>query len=228
MEVATSVRVLLAGAPSSTVLDGTPDVGTAPPGLGFSSSTPQAKAGATGETRSSCPIAQVSTSSRGGGIPTAAPYGGSSDNRPALPYNPEGGFYSAARCERDPLSFNGADHEGEAGRCKLGGAPGPAAYDGAEGMKGLALNMAPVQGWLVPFGARQSPQVHLRDDLSDLGKPPAGPTQKAIITDWVPAPPSTGRHGDVAEARRREPSCTASVLAKSNQDKVRHILLEDR
>ena len=82
--------------------------------------------------------------------------------------------------------------------------------------------MAPVQGWLVPFGARQSPQMHLRDDLSDLGKPPAGPTQKAFIADWVRSPPNTGRDGDGEEAGRREASCSASLLAKSNQHKVRN------
>ena len=223
MEVATStasVRILLAGAPSSTVLDGTPDVCTAPPGPGFSASTPQAMTGVTSQTRSSCPIAQLSTSSRGGGIPTAATDNDSSDNRPAFPYNPEGGFYSA-RCERDQISFNGADQGAEDGRCELGGAPGLVAYDGAEGMKGLALNMAPVQGWLVPLGARQSSQMHLSDHLSDLGKPPARPMQKSFITDWVPPPPGTGRVGDGAEASWTEASCSASVLAKSNQRKVR-------
>ena len=64
----------------------------------------------------------------------------------------------------------------------------------------MALGMA-VQGWLVPIGARDSPQMHLSDHFSNLAKPPAKqtparqPTQKAFITDWTPPPPE-GRSGE--------------------------------
>jgi len=228
----TPVRLLLAGLPTTTAPGGT-DVGTGAPGPASSSSMPQAMAPATIQTLS-CPIAQLSTSSGGGGLATAAPQGDSSDNaganRPPLPDNPEGGwkgFYSA-QCERDPLCSKGFQHGGKAGDCKLRGAPVRAAYDGTEDIQGLALGMA-VQGWLVPIGARDSPQMHLSDHFN-LGKPPARPMQKAYTTDWVPPPPSTGRGGNGAqqslsagaEDGRDEASCSASVLAAApKQRKVR-------
>ena len=226
----TPVRLLLAGVPTTAALGGT-DVGAAPPGPASSCSLPPAVAPAPIQTLS-CPIAQLSVSGGGGGLPTAAPHGESSDNaganRPPSSGKPEGGwrgFYSA-QCERDPRCCKGFKHGGKPGRCKLRGAPGPAAYDGTEDIHGLALGMA-VQGWLVPIGARDSPQMHLSDHFSNLAKPPAKqtparqPTQKAFITDWVPPPPSTGRGGDGAqqslpagaEIGRDEASCSASCLA---------------
>ena len=225
----TPVRLLLAGLPSTTPPGG-PDVGTTPPGPASSSSMPQAMAPATIQT-----LSQISTSSGGGGLPTAAPQGDSSDNaganRPPLPDNPEAGwkgFYSA-QCERDPLCSKGFQHGGKAGDRKLRGAPVLAAYDGTEDIQGLALGMA-VQGWLVPIGARDSPQMHLSDHFNNLGKPPARPMQRAYTTDWVPPPPSTGRGGNGAqqslsaraEDGRDEASCSASVLAAApKQRKVR-------
>ena len=225
----TPVRILLAGVPMTTALGGT-DVGTAPLGPTFSSSMPQAIGPATIQTLS-CAIAQPLVSGGDGGLLAAATHGEGSDNRLLSPDNPEGewkGFYSA-QCERDPLCSKGFRHGGIPGCCKLRGVPGLPASDGTNDIQELALGMA-VQGWLVPIGAREGPQMHLRDHFRDLGKPPARRTQKAFITDWAPTSLSTGQSGNeaqpsllaMAEDGRDEASCSTSVLgAVPKQRKVR-------